>query len=74
MPPKRRAPATPPADSAPPAGAVAPPTRDTMPAGYAAFFAEVAARVRAAHLKAAAAVNRELITLYWDLGREIVQR
>ncbi|GJG89770.1 hypothetical protein tb265_49510 [Gemmatimonadetes bacterium T265] len=45
-----------------------------MPAGYAAFFAEVAARVRAAHLKAVAAVNRELITLYWDLGREIVQR
>lgn len=45
-----------------------------MPAGYAAFFAEVAARVRAAQLKAAAAVNRELIALYWHLGREIVER
>lgn len=45
-----------------------------MPVGYAAFFAEVAARVRAAQLKAAAAVNRALISLYWDLGREIVAR
>jgi hypothetical protein len=45
-----------------------------MPAGYAAFFAEVAARVRAAQLTAAVAVNRALITLYWDLGREIVAR
>jgi len=54
--------------------AAALPTRDQLPAGYAAFFAEVAARVRAAQLKAAAAVNRELIALYGDLGREIVAR
>ena len=50
------------------------PTRDQLPAGYAAFFAELSARFRAAQLKAAVAVNRELIALYWDLGRDIVAR
>jgi predicted nuclease of restriction endonuclease-like (RecB) superfamily len=78
MPPERPRPAlpssaAPDAESAPTPPAAAPPTRDQLPAGYAAFFAEVAARVRAAQLKAAA-VNRELIALYWDLGREIVAR
>ena len=56
------------------AAAPPPPTRDLLPVGYAAFFADVAARVRAAQLRAAAAVNRELIALYWHLGREIVAR
>jgi len=31
-------------------------------------------RVRSAQLKAAVAVNRELIQLYWDIGRLIVER
>lgn len=34
----------------------------------------MSARVRAAQLKAAVAVNRGLIALYWELGREIVAR
>lgn len=75
MPPKRPRSVPPPAAPAhAPRSAPAPPTRDATPAGYAAFFAEVAARVRAAQLKAAAAVDRELIALYWDSGREIVAR
>ena len=31
-------------------------------------------RVRAAQLKAALAVNRELVSLYWEIGREILVR
>lgn len=44
------------------------------PAGYAAFLADVKARVRAAQVKAALAVNAELVLLYWSLGRDILAR
>ncbi len=45
-----------------------------VPAGYAAFLDEVKARVRAAQVKAALAVNAELVLLYWSLGRDILAR
>lgn len=80
MPPKRPR-STPPAPTAaqPTAGASYPdrapaPTRDQLPTGYAAFLAEVLARVRAAQLKTAVAVNRGLVALYWELGREVATR
>lgn len=41
---------------------------------YAAFLAELKARIAAARLKAGRAVNRELILLYWDIGRGIVEK
>jgi predicted nuclease of restriction endonuclease-like (RecB) superfamily len=44
------------------------------PKGYASLLADVKARVRAAQVKASLAVNRELIELYWDVGRAIVIR
>lgn len=44
-----------------------------LPAGYASILADVKARVRAAQLRAAVSVNRELIVLYWDLGKIIVE-
>lgn len=50
------------------------PTRDRVPAGYAAFLADVLARVRAAQLRTAVAVNRGLVALYWELGREVATR
>ena len=31
-------------------------------------------RIRSAHLSAARAVNRDMILLYWDIGRGIVER
>jgi predicted nuclease of restriction endonuclease-like (RecB) superfamily len=43
-------------------------------AGYAPLLAELKSRVRTAQVKAALAVNRELIALYWDIGRVILQR
>jgi predicted nuclease of restriction endonuclease-like (RecB) superfamily len=46
----------------------------TLPAGYATFLADLKARVRSAQLRAAVSVNRELIVLYWDIGKAIVER
>jgi predicted nuclease of restriction endonuclease-like (RecB) superfamily len=42
--------------------------------GYAAFLDEVKARVRAAQIRAALAVNAELVLLYWRIGRDILGR
>ena len=46
----------------------------TLPAGYAELLEHIKTRVRAAQVKAALSVNRELIQLYWDIGRLIVER
>lgn len=40
---------------------------------YAPLLADLKARVRAAQVKAAVSVNRELILLYWHIGREILR-
>lgn len=45
-----------------------------VPLGYASFLREVKARIRAAQVKAALAANRELVLLYWRLGRDILAR
>ncbi|MFQ6241859.1 DUF1016 N-terminal domain-containing protein [Sinorhizobium meliloti] len=42
--------------------------------GYASLLAELKDRIRTARLKAAVAVNQELILLYWSIGREILAR
>lgn len=41
---------------------------------YAAFLAEVKGRIHSARLIAGRAVNRELVLLYWDIGRGIVEK
>jgi predicted nuclease of restriction endonuclease-like (RecB) superfamily len=45
-----------------------------LPTDYAALLAEVEARVLAAQYDALRAVNKELVGLYWDIGRLISQR
>jgi len=45
-----------------------------LPAGYGELLEDLKTRVRTAQLKAAVAVNLELIQLYWDIGRLIVER
>ena len=45
-----------------------------LPADYPAFLESLKRRVQQAQTKAMLSVNRELIQLYWDIGREIVQR
>lgn len=42
--------------------------------GYAPFLEQLKLRVRQAQVKAALAVNSELIALYWDLGKAIVEK
>jgi len=41
---------------------------------YAALLGELKERIRAARLRAAVAVNQELILLYWSIGRDILVR
>jgi predicted nuclease of restriction endonuclease-like (RecB) superfamily len=45
-----------------------------LPADYGEFLAEIKARIAAARTRAALAVNSELIKLYWEIGREILDR
>jgi hypothetical protein len=49
------------------------PGKSLLPAGYAALLAQLKQRVRAAQIKAAVSANRELMLLYWDIGRAIVE-
>jgi predicted nuclease of restriction endonuclease-like (RecB) superfamily len=41
---------------------------------YASFVEQLKSRVRQAQLKASLAVNSELIQLYWDMGKAIVEK
>lgn len=53
----------------------APAVRETFAEkDYPAFLAEVKARIRSAQYAALRAVNKELVGLYWDIGRLIVER
>ncbi|MGO8670327.1 MAG: PDDEXK nuclease domain-containing protein [Capsulimonadaceae bacterium] len=49
---------------------------DTLetPTGYDALLKDIKARVQAARMRAAIAVNSELVLLYWGIGRDIRQR
>ena len=46
----------------------------TRARSYAAWIADVKLRIHAAHQRAVLAVNRELLSLYWHLGRDILDR
>lgn len=45
-----------------------------LPAGYIEWLHEMKARIRAAQIRAALSVNRETIVLYWQIGRDILER
>ena len=63
----------PPPDSEP-AGTVVQQAVGPLPTGYRPFLEELKARIRAAQVKAALSANRELVALYWHIGRSIVER
>jgi predicted nuclease of restriction endonuclease-like (RecB) superfamily len=44
------------------------------PTGYADWLAELKTRIHGAQQRAALAVNRELVRLYWQIGRDILER
>jgi predicted nuclease of restriction endonuclease-like (RecB) superfamily len=54
--------------SQPPASLTAPPS------GYTDWLAELKTRIHTAQQRAALAVNRELVLLYWQIGRDILER
>ena len=41
---------------------------------YTAWLGEVKSRIQSARISAARSVNRDLILLYWDIGRGIVEK
>lgn len=44
------------------------------PSGYAELLQELKTRIRGAQVRAALAVNRELVLLYWSIGQDILNR
>src|ERR1700674_5256917 len=47
---------------------------DRMPEGYDDLLRDLKERIRTAQVRAALAVNRELVRLYWQIGRDILIR
>jgi predicted nuclease of restriction endonuclease-like (RecB) superfamily len=47
---------------------------ELSPEGYAELLGQLKERIRSAQVRAALAVNRELVLLYWQIGREILAR
>jgi predicted nuclease of restriction endonuclease-like (RecB) superfamily len=45
-----------------------------LPPEYAAWLAELKTRIHTAQQRATLAVNRELVLLYWQIGRDILDR
>lgn len=45
-----------------------------LPSDYAAWLSELKTRIHAAQQRASLAVNRELVLLYWQIGRDILDR
>jgi predicted nuclease of restriction endonuclease-like (RecB) superfamily len=45
-----------------------------LPEGYTEFFRDLKRRIKESQLKAAISANTELILLYWDIGKEILER
>lgn len=48
--------------------------RALVPAGYSKLLGDLKQRIQAAQLRASLAVNRELVILYWQIGRDILAR
>lgn len=44
------------------------------PSGYANFIEVLKAKIRSAQLKAIFSINREMTCLYWEIGRDIVEK
>lgn len=47
---------------------------EQTPAGYLDWLTDLKARIHAAQQRASLAVNRELVLLYWQIGRDILAR
>lgn len=50
------------------------PALTTLPNGYTIWLTELKTRIHNVQQRAALAVNRELVLLYWQIGRDILER
>ncbi|MEI6390445.1 MAG: PDDEXK nuclease domain-containing protein [Verrucomicrobiota bacterium] len=50
------------------------PSTPSLPGDYGRLLAAIKVRVQAAQVRAGLAANRELLALYWDIGRMILDR
>lgn len=50
------------------------PEPSSLPADYSSWLADLKARIHSAQQRATLAVNRELVLLYWQIGRDILAR
>lgn len=48
--------------------------KNLAPSGYGAFLKALKKRIRETQVRAALSANRELILLYWSIGRDILTR
>lgn len=48
--------------------------KNTIGTEYIKFLDEIKSRIVTARIQAIRSVNKELIKLYWDIGRTIVER
>jgi predicted nuclease of restriction endonuclease-like (RecB) superfamily len=48
--------------------------RELLPSDYGEVLEAIKSQIRSAQIKAAITVNREMILLYWNIGREILKR
>ena len=60
--------------ASPKAGQPAKKPTDLLPKGYDELLHQLKERIRSAQLRAGLAVNREMVLLYWQIGRDILQR
>jgi predicted nuclease of restriction endonuclease-like (RecB) superfamily len=51
-----------------------PPRLTPPPSGYTDWLADLKTRIHSAQQRATLAVNRELVLLYWQIGRDILTR
>jgi predicted nuclease of restriction endonuclease-like (RecB) superfamily len=49
-------------------------TDSLLPPNYDHFLKDLKQRIRTAQVKAALAINQEMVMLYWSIGRDILQR
>ncbi len=47
---------------------------NTLGRGYAKFLNDIKLRIVTAQIQAVRFVNKELIKLYWDIGKSIIER
>ncbi|MGO1271163.1 MAG: DUF1016 N-terminal domain-containing protein, partial [Pseudomonas helleri] len=52
----------------------APASLTTPPEGYGEWLVDLKGRIHIAQQRATLAVNRELVLLYWQIGRDILAR